>query len=61
MGEPFIIIDGVSKKFGTKEVLRNISLTIGEGDRLGIIGRSGSGKTVLLSMLKGINMPPMTG
>jgi len=31
MSEPFIIIDGVSKKFGTKEVLSNISLTIGEG------------------------------
>ncbi len=62
MGEPFIIIDGVSKKFGTKEVLRNISLTIGEGDRLGIIGRSGSGKTVLLSMLKGIaDYAPTTG
>ncbi len=55
MSEPFIIIDGVSKKFGTKEVLSNISLTIGEGERLGIIGRSGSGKTVLLSMLKGIS------
>ncbi|HRU81810.1 MAG TPA: ATP-binding cassette domain-containing protein, partial [Candidatus Methanomethylicus sp.] len=62
MGEPFIIIDGVSKKFGTKDVLRNISLTIGEGERLGIIGRSGSGKTVLLSMLKGIaDYAPTTG
>ncbi len=62
MGEPFIIIDGVSKKFGAKEVLRNISLTIGEGERLGIIGRSGSGKTVLLSMLKGIaDYAPTTG
>ncbi len=62
MGEPFIIIDGVSKKFGAKEVLSNVTLTISEGERVGIIGRSGSGKTVLLSMLKGISdYAPTTG
>jgi len=54
MSTPFIIIDNVSKKFGEKEVLRNISFTVNEGDRVGIIGRGGSGKTVLLSMLRGI-------
>ena len=55
MPEPFIIIEGVSKKFGDKEVLKDISLVINEGERVGIIGRSGSGKTVLLSMLKGMS------
>jgi methyl coenzyme M reductase system subunit A2 len=55
MSSPFVIIDNVSKKFGDKEVLRNISLVINEGERLGIIGRSGSGKTVLLSMLRGMS------
>ncbi|MCQ5377267.1 MAG: methyl coenzyme M reductase system, component A2 [Candidatus Methanomethylicia archaeon] len=55
MGEPFIIIEGVSKKFGENEVLHNISMTINEGERVGFIGRSGSGKTVLLSMLKGLS------
>ncbi|MDD1766392.1 MAG: methyl coenzyme M reductase system, component A2, partial [Candidatus Methanomethyliaceae archaeon] len=55
MGNPFLIVDNVSKMFGNKEVLKNISLKIDEGERLGIIGRSGSGKTVLLSMLKGMS------
>ena len=55
MGNPFLIIENVSKMFGNKEVLKNISLKIDEGERLGIIGRSGSGKTVLLSMLKGMS------
>jgi methyl coenzyme M reductase system subunit A2 len=54
MGTPFIIVDKVSKKFGDKEVLTNISLQINEGERMGIIGRSGSGKTALLSMLRGM-------
>lgn len=54
MGTPFIIIENVSKSFGENEVLKNISYTVNEGDRVGIIGRSGSGKTVLLSMLRGI-------
>jgi methyl coenzyme M reductase system subunit A2 len=55
MSIPFVIIDNVSKKFSDKEVLKNISLVINEGERLGIIGRSGSGKTVLLSMLRGMS------
>ena len=55
MGVPFIIIDNVTLKFGDKEVLNNISLSINEGERVGIIGKSGSGKTVLLSMLRGMS------
>ncbi|MEN3017130.1 MAG: methyl coenzyme M reductase system, component A2 [Candidatus Methanosuratincola petrocarbonis] len=54
MGVPFIEIRNVSKSFNGNRVLDNVSLTIEEGERVGIIGKSGSGKTVLLSMLKGI-------
>ncbi|MBC7120211.1 MAG: methyl coenzyme M reductase system, component A2 [Candidatus Methanosuratus sp.] len=54
MDVPFIEISGVSKSFNGNKVLEDISLTIEEGERVGIIGKSGSGKTVLLSMLKGI-------
>jgi methyl coenzyme M reductase system subunit A2 len=62
MGVPFIVIDKVTKKFGDKTALKEISLVINEGERVGIIGRSGSGKTVLLSMLKGIaEYAPSTG
>jgi methyl coenzyme M reductase system subunit A2 len=54
MGVPFIVIDKVSKKFGDKTTLKDVSLVINEGERVGVLGRSGSGKTVLLSMLRGI-------
>lgn len=54
MGVPFIEIRNVSKSFNGNRVLDDVTLTVEEGERVGIIGKSGSGKTVLLSMLKGI-------
>ncbi len=55
MKETLIVVDGVSKKFNGQYVLRNVSLVISEGERVGILGKSGSGKSVLLSMLKGLS------
>ena len=42
------------------QALENINLTIGEGERLGIIGRNGAGKSTLLKLLAGI-YPPTSG
>jgi len=39
------------------EVLSNISITIKQGDAIGVIGSSGSGKTTLLQILAGLEMP----
>ena len=50
----FIEVKNVIKKFDNEEVLKNINLEIKEGEVLGILGRSGSGKSVLLNMLRGI-------
>jgi methyl coenzyme M reductase system subunit A2 len=55
MKDALIVVDGVSKKFNDNYVLRDISLVIHEGERVGILGKSGSGKSVLLSMLKGLS------
>ena len=46
--------DRLSKSFGTKELFSNLCLSIFEGDRLGLIGQNGSGKSSLLKILVGI-------
>ena len=46
-----ILIQGVSKKYGEKFVLRNVNLSIGAGDFVSMIGPSGAGKSTLLRML----------
>ena len=49
----FITLKNITKSFNGVDVLKDINLTIGEGETLGILGRSGSGKSVLINMLRG--------
>jgi methyl coenzyme M reductase system subunit A2 len=49
-----IEVDNLVKKFGESEVLKGINLTLDEGEVLGIIGKSGAGKTVLLHAIRGL-------
>ena len=46
---------GITKKYGTKEVLHGIDLTLEKGKIYGLIGRNGAGKTTLLSILTSQN------
>jgi phospholipid/cholesterol/gamma-HCH transport system ATP-binding protein len=54
---PLISFRGISKSFGNNPVLDGVDLDIFPGATMVILGRSGSGKTVLTSMLVGLNMP----
>ncbi|MCX4306888.1 MAG: ABC transporter ATP-binding protein [Acetatifactor sp.] len=45
--------DGVGKRFGEKEVLREVNLQIGKGEIFGLLGPSGAGKTTLIKILTG--------
>jgi len=52
-----INVSGISKTFGIAPLFENISLNIGEGDRLGLIGPNGAGKSTLLEILTGQREP----
>lgn len=51
----FITLKNITKSFNEIVVLKDINLKINEGETLGILGRSGSGKSVLINMLRGTN------
>jgi phospholipid/cholesterol/gamma-HCH transport system ATP-binding protein len=54
---PLISFRGIHKAFGDKVVLQGVDLEVFPGETVVILGRSGSGKTVLTSMLVGLNTP----
>ena len=52
-----IILDHLTKRFGETVVLRDVSFRINEGSIVGVVGRNGSGKTILLKMICGLMLP----
>ena len=50
---PLINVRSISKAFGSDPLFQNVSFTVSEGDRVGLIGPNGSGKSTLLRILAG--------
>jgi spermidine/putrescine transport system ATP-binding protein len=54
---PLLEVHAVAKRFGAREVLKDISLNIAAGEFLTLLGESGSGKTTLLRLIAGFEQP----
>ena len=64
-GGSLIYLDRVFKRYGTPSgyftALQNVSIDVGEGEFVAIVGKSGSGKTTLLNVITGIDSPSFGG
>jgi ABC-2 type transport system ATP-binding protein len=57
---PLIEVHGVTKRYGEREALRDVSFDANAGEMVAVIGPNGAGKTTLLSILAGVQ-PPSAG
>jgi phospholipid/cholesterol/gamma-HCH transport system ATP-binding protein len=54
---PIVTVNDVHKSFGSQKVLRGVSLTVNRGESIAVLGRSGTGKSVLLRLIVGLEKP----
>jgi ABC-2 type transport system ATP-binding protein len=54
---PAIDVRAVSKRYGSLQALKEVSLTIGQGEFFGLLGPNGAGKTSLISIIAGLSRP----
>ncbi|WP_235035352.1 ABC transporter ATP-binding protein [Roseomonas sp. 18066] len=58
MAQPaFLRLDGVAKSYGPVQAVQDISLSVAQGEFLGLLGPSGCGKTTTLQMIAGFEQP----
>jgi phospholipid/cholesterol/gamma-HCH transport system ATP-binding protein len=56
-GAPVVAVEDLHKSFGNQNVLNGISLAVRRGETLAVLGRSGTGKSVLLRLIIGLEKP----
>jgi phospholipid/cholesterol/gamma-HCH transport system ATP-binding protein len=54
---PVVAVENLQKSFGSQKVLNGINLSVSRGETLAVLGRSGTGKSVLLRMIIGLEHP----
>ena len=57
---PLVTLQRVVAGYGDRQVLRDVSMGLSPGDRIGILGRNGAGKSTLMRVLAG-HLPPLSG
>ena len=57
MSEPVIDVKGLTKNYGPRRVVDNVSMQIKRGEIVGFLGPNGSGKTTTIRMLCGLLTP----
>ena len=60
LGKDVVDIEDVSYEVEGRKILRNVTLRLGPGDRIGLLGRNGAGKTTLLQLMTG-ELSPTSG
>ena len=58
--QPILVCEGISRRFGGVQALKDVSISIGRGEVFGLVGPNGSGKTTLVNAITGF-YPPQTG
>ncbi|WP_158743930.1 ABC-F family ATP-binding cassette domain-containing protein [Acidisphaera sp. L21] len=56
-GKQVVVAEHASKSYGERPIVKDLSLRVLRGDRLGIVGPNGAGKTTLLRLMTGLDEP----
>lgn len=56
-GAPLLVVDKVTKSFGSFKALDDVGLVVRQGERVGLVGENGAGKSTLLSAMSGVVRP----
>lgn len=57
MPDNIVEISGINKAFGNKQVVKNVSFSVKQGEIMGLVGPNGAGKTTIIRMIMGIIKP----
>ena len=60
-GQPAVMIEGLTKRFGPKVAVDNLTMWVPRGSMFGFVGPNGAGKTTTLSMVTGLLRPDAVG